>query len=139
LELTPEEKEANEPLPRLVLGNVSSDGGGTVLEIEPKDNSVYILPGEKGNARYLHAIVGASQKKMLAQHRDSSGILRAAGNSKRAMPDFTLVTTHVGVIEVGGKRVGRARVATVYWGYSCPLKPVQRGAPADADSGSDSD
>jgi hypothetical protein len=138
LELTPEEKEANEPLPRLALGNVSSDGGGTVLEIEPKDSSVYILTGEEGNCRYLHAIVGASKGKMLAKHRDSSSILRAAGTGKRAMPDFTLVMTHVGVIEVGGKRVGRARVATVYWGYSSRLKPVQRGVPADLDSDSDS-
>ena len=139
LEQTPEETKANVPLPRLVLGNVGSDGGGTVLEIEPKDNSVYILPGEEGNCRYLHAIVGASKGKMLAKHRDSSSILRAEGTGKRAMPDFTLVTTHVGVIEVGGMGVGRARVATVYWGYSCRLKPVQRGVPADSDSDSDSE
>ena len=39
------------------------------------------------------------------------------------MPDFTLVTTHVGAIEVGGQVVGLARFATVNWRYTCRFGP----------------
>ena len=88
---------------------------------------------------YLHGIAGAGKGKMLAFHRDSSALLRAASNGKRALPDFTLVTTDVGVIEVGGKDVGRVRFATVHWGYACRLRPLKQGVTAAADSDTDSD
>jgi hypothetical protein len=51
-----------------------------------------------------------------------------------------LVTTHVGVIGVGGEDVGRVRIATVHWGHSSVLRPfIQQGAPSAADFDTASD
>jgi hypothetical protein len=116
------------------------DGSGVAVDIEPQADSLYILLGEKGNCQYLHGIAAAGKGSMLASHRDSSALLHAASNGKRALPDFTLVTTHVGVIEVGGVVVGRVRIATVHWGHSCDLRPfIQQGVPSAADFDTDSD
>ncbi len=104
------------------------DGSGVAVDIEPQADSLYILLGEHGNCKYLHGIAAAGKGSMLASHRDSSAHLHAASNGKLALPDFTLVTTHVGVIEVGGENVGRVRIATVHWGHSSDLRPfIQQG------------
>ena len=139
-DLTKEELGAEQQLPRLLLKNVVLDGSGVAVDIEPQADSLYILLGEKGNCKYLHGIAAAGNGSMLASHRDSSALLHAASNGKRALPDFTLVTTHVGVIEVGGEDVGRVRIATVHWGHSSVLRPfIQQGVPSAADFDTDSD
>ena len=140
LDLTEEEQNAEQQLPRLQLQKVKNDGGGVALDIELRDGSAYILLGEKGNAEHLHGIASAGKKgKMLAFHRDSSTFFRAASNGKRALPDYTLVTTHVGAIVVNGSVVGFARFAAVHWGYTCRLRPLKQGEPAAADSDTESD
>jgi hypothetical protein len=139
-DLTEEELGGEQHLPRLLLKKVVLDGSGVAVDIEPQADSLYILLGEKGNCQYLHGIAAAGNGSMLASHRDSSALLHAASNGKRALPDFTLVTTHVGVIEVGGVVVGRVRIATVHWGHSCDLRPfIQQGVPSAADFDTDSD
>ncbi len=139
LDLTKEEQNAEQKLPRLLLRKVGNDGGGVALDIELQDGSAYILLGERGNAEHLHGIASAGKKgKMLAFHRDSSTFFRAASNGKRALPDYTLVTTHVGAIVVNGIVVGYARFAAVHWGYTCRLRRLQQGEPAAADSDTES-
>ena len=75
----------------------------------------------------MHQTVSASDGTVLGGHRDSSSHLRVEHNGRRAMPDFTLVTTHVGAIEVGGQVVGLARFATVNWRYTCRFGRVKPG------------
>ncbi len=54
------------------------------------------------------------------------------------MPDYTLVTTHVGAIELDGEISCLARFAAVHWGHSCRLRRVKQGVAAD-DTDGDSD
>ena len=111
-----------------------------VVVVQPLQCSVYILTGGDGNCALLHAMerAVAAEGMALAGHRDSSTLFRDVTTGRRAMPDFTLVSTHAGAIEVNGEASCLARFATVHWGHSCLVKRVKRGVAAD-DTDGDSD
>ena len=112
-----------------------------VVVVQPLQCSVYILTGGDGNCALLHAMerAVAAEGMALAGHRDSSTFLRDVTTGRRAMPDFTLVSTHAGAIEVNGEASCLARFATVHWGHSCLVRRVKRGVAADEDSDTDGD
>jgi hypothetical protein len=140
-ELTEQELATlHEHLPKLVLYKSPADargasGNNKVVVVQPLQCSAYILTGD-GNSALLHGMerADASEGMALTGHRDSSTLFRDVATGRRAMPDYTLVTTHVGAIMLNGSTCCLARFATVNWGHSSRVRRVKRG-----DTGGDSD